>query len=107
MNPEDKMCHEFVEYVKYKYIAPKLVCFNASPFTDEEMIQRLLMGEYAVHGDKFFFAAAPQDIETDCDLPKTQALAAFVFLLKTMLTQPDLPAVSDMYNFCLKFDLTV
>jgi len=108
MDPEDKLSHEFVEYLKYKYIAPKLGCFtDKTTFTDEDIIQRLLIGEYAVHDDRFYFAIAPQEIEMDCDIDKTKALVAFVFLLKTMLMQPEPPSLIDLYTFCLKFELNV
>ena len=104
-----KMTHEFVEHVKNRYIAPKLVCMtNREPFeNDDEIIQLLLTQQYVTHDDSFFFMKDQQEVRVECDLAKTQRLSAFVFLLKTMLTQVPLPAVSDMYSFCLQFELTV
>jgi len=105
----EKLGHEFVEYLKYNYISPKLVCFkDKTPFTDEEIIQKLLLQEYAILRKKFYFSVANhQEVQMDCDLDKARALVAFVFLLKTMLTKEKVPSSNDMYNFCLKFELGV
>jgi len=105
---EERLTHEFVEHIKYKYICPKLDCFkDKTPFTDEDIINKLLMQEYVFARKKFYFGVTEQEVEMNCNINKTKVLTAFVFLLKTMLTSADVPCLSDMYNFCLKFEMNV
>lgn len=107
IDDDDKLQHEFVEHLKYRYIAPKLECFKNKSihFTDEELIQKLLFQQYTVNNDKFYFVVDDHPVQMDCDINKAKTLTAFVFLLKTMLTKEKVPSVIDMYNFCLKFEL--
>ena len=108
MDDDEKLTHEFITHVKTIYIVPRLVCMtDRSPFeNDDEIIQLLMTHKYVTHDDSFFFMKDQQEIKVECDVARASALAAFVFLLRTMLVQAELPSVSDMYDFCLRFELT-
>ena len=105
---DDRMRHEFVDYLKEKYIFPKLDCFyEKTPFSDDEMVQMVFNQDYVNTETDFCFKAKNGPIIMDCDLEKTKKLVSFIFLLKVMLTQQDIPLVRDIYNFCLKYEMNV
>lgn len=104
----ERLTHEFVEHIKYDYIVSKLDCFkDKTGITTESLFEKLLMQQYTIKNNKFYLKSGNSETRLECDIEKTKNLTAFVFLLKTMLTQDEAPCLSDMYNFCLKFEMNV
>jgi len=108
---EDKIEHEFSYYIAYEFILPqikKYIIHNEPALIPEMVLDCFYTQKYAIADNNFYIEIAEgQGQEVNCNIDDARKMTAFVFLLKTMLTKEEVPKLTDMYNFCLKFKLGV
>ena len=107
---EDKIEHEFSYYIAYEFILPQIkkhIIHNEPALNPEMVLDCFYTQQYAITDNKFYIEIAEGQLQVNCDIDDARKMTAFVFLLKTMLTNEEVPKLTDMYDFCLKFKLGV